>query len=83
MSLIAKAQLGLLAVGFVGGFLVPLYATLMLQRRESRFVKFWNSKDHVAQSEFERKLMRWVKIGARLSMICVVIVVALWLVKNF
>lgn len=82
MSIIAQAQLAFLVMGFLGGFVVPVCATLLLQRREGRFVKFWNSKGHTAQSDFESQLMKWSKMGSRLSMVCAVMIVTLWLIKQ-
>ena len=83
MPLIVQAQLVFLIIGFLGGFVFSLYATFLLNRREHRFVRFLGLKSHEAQSDLELALMEWSKMGSRLSMACVVVIFALWLIKRF
>lgn len=82
MSAVAYVQLFLVFVGFGAGFALPVVATLLLERREKRFVTTWHAKGHVAQSAFERKLAAYVKRGSKIAMLCAVAVVALWLQRN-
>jgi hypothetical protein len=83
MSTVGYVQLVFLVIGFISGFILPVAATVLLERREKRFVTSWYSESHPRNSELERSLASKVRLGSRVSFLCAAVIVALWAIKNF